>query len=123
MRLNLLFAMPPLLAQALDNTVASASFQTRTHNVNLIKMKKVIGILGVAVIAATMFFSANTMSGSTTDANLASLIAMNVANAETSTGSKCYWTLVIGNELTINRCGVSCSAVLCKNALDSGVCP
>lgn len=45
-------------------------------------MKKLIGILGVAVIAATMFFSANSVSDNTTDASLASLITMNTANAE-----------------------------------------
>ena len=45
-------------------------------------MKKIIGILGVAVIAATMFFSANVMS--TNDTGLASVIALNTANAEGS---------------------------------------
>jgi hypothetical protein len=45
-------------------------------------MKKIIGILGIAVIAATMFFSANGDSHSTTNKNLASLIGMNSANAE-----------------------------------------
>ena len=44
-------------------------------------MKKIIGILGVAVIAATMFFSANVVSGSN-ETNTVSLIAMNTANAE-----------------------------------------
>ncbi|WP_417941934.1 hypothetical protein [Flavobacterium sp. RS13.1] len=45
-------------------------------------MKKIIGILGVGVIAATMFFSANNLNGSSSDTSLASLINMNVANAE-----------------------------------------
>ena len=44
-------------------------------------MKKIIGILGVAVIAATMFFSANANSA-IEDVSLASLIGMNSANAE-----------------------------------------
>jgi hypothetical protein len=44
-------------------------------------MKKIIGVLGVTVIAATMFFSNNNaMSGS--DISLASLVGMNSANAE-----------------------------------------
>lgn len=46
-------------------------------------MKKIIGILGVAMIAATIFFSTNWVSGSTADTNLASLIRVNSANAET----------------------------------------
>ena len=45
-------------------------------------MKKIIGILGVAVIAATMFYSANAVNVSKTDLNLASLVSMNTANAE-----------------------------------------
>lgn len=45
-------------------------------------MKKIIGILGVAVIAATMFFSVNNLTGSSSDVSLASLIGMNSANAE-----------------------------------------
>ncbi len=44
-------------------------------------MKKIIGILGVAVIAATMFFSANNVAGSDADASLASLAAINMASA------------------------------------------
>lgn len=48
-------------------------------------MKKIIGILGVAVIAATMFFSANAVNGSANDTSLAGLIAMNTANAEGGT--------------------------------------
>jgi hypothetical protein len=44
-------------------------------------MKKIIGILGVAVIATAMFFSANAVS-STNDTDLSSLIAIDAANAE-----------------------------------------
>jgi len=47
-------------------------------------MKIIIGILGVAMIAATMFFSANNVNVSSSDASLASLMGMNTANAETS---------------------------------------
>ncbi|MFV0505962.1 MAG: hypothetical protein ACK5L5_04520 [Bacteroidales bacterium] len=42
-------------------------------------MKKIIGILGVFAIAMTMFFSTTNSSGNT---DLASLIAINTANAE-----------------------------------------
>jgi hypothetical protein len=57
-------------------------------------MKKIIGVLGVAVIAATMFFSANVENGSTSDASLASLLGMNSANAEWQDGGgeKCKCT-------------------------------
>ncbi len=46
-------------------------------------MKKIIGILGVAVIAATMFFNTNLKNTSGTDLNLASLMTMNEAYAGT----------------------------------------
>ncbi|MRX70066.1 hypothetical protein SAMN06265349_10797 [Flavobacterium resistens] len=45
-------------------------------------MKKIIGILGVTVIVATMFFNANNLNDSSSDSSLASLIALNTANAE-----------------------------------------
>jgi len=44
------------------------------------KMKKILGVLGVAVIAVAMFFSANANTSS--DLDLASLISLNSANAE-----------------------------------------
>jgi len=50
-------------------------------------MKKIIGILGVAVIAATMFFSANNVNGSSSDTSLASLMSMNVASAQTESST------------------------------------
>jgi hypothetical protein len=45
-------------------------------------MKKIIGILGVAVIAVAMFFSTNNVNGSTVDSSLANLLTLNSANAE-----------------------------------------
>lgn len=45
-------------------------------------MKKIIGILGVAVIAATMFFNTNNLCSSSPDLSLVNLIKMNTANAE-----------------------------------------
>ena len=47
-------------------------------------MKKIIGILGVAVIAMAMFFSTNNLNSSNEDLELASLIAIDTANAEWS---------------------------------------
>lgn len=44
-------------------------------------MKKIIGILGVAVIALTIFFASNNVT-QINDTNLANLIGMNTANAE-----------------------------------------
>ena len=52
-------------------------------------MEKIIGVLGVAVIAATMFFSANNVTGSDSDASLASIIATNSANAEPMASTEC----------------------------------
>jgi hypothetical protein len=45
-------------------------------------MKKLIGILGVAVIAMAMFFNTNTMNGSNNSFDLASLLTISSANAE-----------------------------------------
>ena len=69
-------------------------------------MKKIIGILGIVVIAATMFFSANEVNGSNSDISLTSLMTLNSANAECvvstipqlNTGrcsaltGNCYWS-------------------------------
>lgn len=45
-------------------------------------MKKIIGILGIAVIAVAMFFSVNKLRNSSADSSLDNLISMNKANAE-----------------------------------------
>ena len=45
-------------------------------------MKKIIGILGVAVIAMAIFFNTNSMDSSNGNLDLATLITMNEANAE-----------------------------------------
>ena len=45
-------------------------------------MKKIIGVLGVAVIAVAMFFSANAVSGNSTNTDLASLMTLNKAHAD-----------------------------------------
>lgn len=45
-------------------------------------MKKIIGILGVAVFSMVMFVNTNTTNYSNGDFDLAKLIAINTANAE-----------------------------------------
>ncbi|WP_281299289.1 hypothetical protein [Flavobacterium limnophilum] len=45
-------------------------------------MKKILGILGVTVMAVTMFLSTNNTNGASSDVNLAGLIGINNANAE-----------------------------------------
>lgn len=45
-------------------------------------MKKIVGVLGVAVFAAVMFFSANNVNSASSDTSLASLLSLNSANAE-----------------------------------------
>jgi hypothetical protein len=50
-------------------------------------MKKIIGSLGVVVIAAVMFFSANNLTESSSDISLAELITFNVENANSEGGS------------------------------------
>ena len=51
-------------------------------NIKFHKMKKIIGILGVAIITATMYFSTNAVSDSFTDTSLASLMSLNKAHAD-----------------------------------------
>jgi hypothetical protein len=74
-------------------------------------MKKTIGVLGVAVIAVTMFFSANVENGSTSDTSLASLLGMNSANAEDGgTVHKCYDAYSLGGTWVVVKC-IGCSQV------------
>lgn len=67
-------------------------------------MKKIIGILGVAMIAAAMFLNTNTNNAGN-NVDLASLLSINTANAECVPGytpewnngrcgltGNCYWT-------------------------------
>ena len=51
-------------------------------------MKKTIGVLGIAVIAATMFFNVNSVNGSATDTSLTSLMKMNLAHADSEGSSQ-----------------------------------
>lgn len=55
-------------------------------------MKKITGILGVAVIALAIFFSANGSKSSTSDTSLASLMSLNVANAQTESTTGYVYT-------------------------------
>ena len=55
------------------------------------KKKKKFGIFSVTIIACAMFYNANLSQNTKSDVNLASLIAINIANAETpATG--CQYT-------------------------------
>ncbi len=60
-------------------------------------MKKLIGILGVAVIAMAMLFSTNVVNITNGDMDLASLVSMGEANAECPyewgfNDGRCTWT-------------------------------
>ena len=55
-------------------------------------MKKLIGIVGIAVIAMAMFFNTNALNSSNGDFDLASLLNMNSANAECTHGDpECFF--------------------------------
>lgn len=56
----------------------------RFKHFKILYNEKIIGILGVAVIAATMFFNTNNASGSPSDISFAGLITM--ANAQSEGG-------------------------------------
>jgi hypothetical protein len=60
---------------------------------NLITMKKIIGIFSLSLIASIMLFNVNLSSNAetNTDVDLASLVATNVANAEDGQNG-CFWT-------------------------------
>lgn len=45
-------------------------------------MKKIIGVLGIAVFAMVMFFNTDSLNNSNADLDLSSLMAINKANAE-----------------------------------------
>lgn len=45
-------------------------------------MKKLLGVLGIAVVAMTMFFNTNSLSNSTGDFDLTTLLTKNTAFAE-----------------------------------------
>jgi hypothetical protein len=85
-------------------------------------MKKIIGILGVAVIAAAMFFSANNVSGSSSDIGLASLMNMNVAHADSEGGTTCTVTTNCYNWGGTNVGTVSCTGAKCSRDTTSVTC-
>ena len=49
-------------------------------------MKKIIGILGTAALALTMYMNTNSANGISTNLDLESLVALNNANAECIAG-------------------------------------
>lgn len=81
-------------------------------------MKKIIGVLGVVMIAATMFFSANNVNSSNGDLDLANLITMSSANAEIICPDGSWYSDAnsVGYEVDLSTCyNTQC---VCKN----GVC-
>lgn len=83
-------------------------------------MKKIIGVLGVAVIAATMFFNTNNVSGSSSDIGLASLMNMNVAYADGE--YSCTATTTCYNILGSVTGSVSCTGAKCSRTVTSVTC-
>ena len=75
-------------------------------------MKKIIGILGVAVFAMAMFFSTNATSSSDGNLNLASLITLNTANAESCIGANFRVISIPGGWHCQNNAGSSCCPLL-----------
>ena len=65
----------------------------RIINLKLLKMKKIIGILSILLIAGITFYNVNLSSNAKTNTNvdLAGLIATNIANAEDGQNG-CFWT-------------------------------
>lgn len=86
-------------------------------------MKKIIWILGVTLIAVTMFFNSNKVNFSRSNNDLSGIIEMNTAHAdgEENTGKKCYNSYNKGDEFTILYCP-DCSTVTAKNYSDPGTC-
>jgi hypothetical protein len=74
-------SIPILLCK--KKTISIRVYIPVLNNFKLIKMKKIIGILGVAVIAVAMFINSNNIE-TTNDFDLASLMSLSSANAEGS---------------------------------------
>lgn len=72
-------------------------------------MKKIIGILGVAFIVATMFFSTNNLKSSGSDVSLDGLLAMNTANAEVKPNGLVEDILSCKYTITVGCCGFTYS--------------
>ena len=72
-------------------------------------MKKIIGIIGVAVFTMAMFVNTNVTVGSS-GLDLASLVSLNSANAENSScvGSKFKVTSIPGGWHCQNNAGTAC---------------
>lgn len=71
-------------------------------------MKKLIGIIGTAVIAMAMLFSANSINSSNGDLDLASLLSVNTANAEEGCNdATCNYYCYSGNVCILICAGVT----------------
>lgn len=69
-------------------------------------MKKIIGFLGVAVIAATMFLNSNNVNNSSNDLKLASLLSINTANAEVDPDGEVEDEVACTYSITLGCCGL-----------------
>lgn len=84
-------------------------------------MKKIIGVLGITVIAMAMFFNTNVINSSNRDSNLVSLISMNTANAEDS--CPCYDTYSLNGSWMITKCNGCTQVAHVNKKLDPSTCP
>jgi hypothetical protein len=83
-------------------------------------MKKIIGIIGVVVIAMTMFFNTNSVNGNTNEGvELASFFKLNTANAECaprpSCSSVCGYTSIFYCTLTCEDNSYRCDNSFPRN--------
>lgn len=65
--------------------------KSHSNQLKIYKMKKIAGILGIVIIALTMFSSINNANSNSLNTSLAGLIKMNVANAEGGSNTAIYW--------------------------------
>lgn len=75
-------------------------------------MKKLTGILGVAVFAMAMFFSINTMNSANGDLDLASLLTINKANAEDGCND-CEYFCVDADDQSCYITGIDTNSITC----------
>jgi hypothetical protein len=84
-------------------------------------MKKIIGVLGVAVIAVAMFLTTNVVNKTSSDISLMSLVTINEANAEANATS-CTVTTTCMNSIGDPNGSVSCTGAKCSRTWNSVTC-
>ncbi|MDY7396718.1 hypothetical protein UMM65_15830 [Aureibaculum sp. 2210JD6-5] len=79
--------------------------------------KKIIGILGIAIIAMALFFSTNAINGSNGEFDLLGLVSMNTANAECNNVTHQPGAYCKNNyEKNCGFCTVSSTVTSCKES-------